>query len=86
MDFKDTSFMSKMYEANLSIYCVDGGTVYGCISGNLKVLNDFLKRYDHEGSTIDLHVRKDPDTFVEFSDPEAIYRYLSQEVDLNNGA
>jgi hypothetical protein len=68
-----------MYEANLSIYCVDG-TIYGCISSEVSILRAFLKQYDHEGSSISIVVRDDPDQmpFREIDDPEQVYKELEE--------
>lgn len=52
-----------MTEYNLSICCVDG-SIYGFICDDTGRLWNFLKEYDHEGSSVSL-VRKDGDKFTE---------------------
>lgn len=66
-----------MYEANLSIYCVDGATE-GIISSDPKRLMKFLTDRDHEGSYVTMTVRDHPDDdpFREVNDPGEVYREL----------
>lgn len=52
-----------MIEYNLSIACVDGG-IYGFIHHDTNRLWNFLKEYDHEGSSVSL-VRRDASGFHE---------------------
>lgn len=61
-----------MYEAQLEITCVDG--MLYCIQGSdPKQIKTFLLDYDHEGSTIYLTVRHNPDQWETIRDPEQIY-------------
>ncbi len=68
----------KFYEANLSIACVDGATIYGCISSEAIMLSDFLAVHDHEGSNLHLAIRDTPeqDPFREIFDNEAVYNQI----------
>lgn len=65
---------------NLSIYCVDGDTIYGLISSDKSLLRGFLKLYDHEGSSINLCqsiMGPDGSTFKNFDcNLEVIYKEL----------
>lgn len=63
---------------NLSICAVDGVTIYGCISDNKKELLEFLKRYDHEGSSISMVKRVD-DKFIPLYN-EDVYKELQDNV------
>ena len=68
-----------MYEANLSIFCVDGA-VEGIISSYPDRLLRFLKDRDHEGSSVSMVVRDTPDSpFREVNDPEQVYRELGAQ-------
>lgn len=65
-----------MYEANLSIHSVDG-TIYGVISSDAAQLKRFLLAYDHEGSSVSMVVRDDPEKpFREVNDPEQVYKEI----------
>ena len=61
---------------NLSIGCVDGITIWGLISANKTALLNFLDRYDHEGSNINL-VIKNGENFRSL-DGEEVYNYLRE--------
>lgn len=64
------------YEANLSIYSVNG-TIYGCISSDAEKLLMFLRRYDCEGSTVSMMVRDTPEgKFRPIGGPEKVYKEL----------
>ncbi len=69
---------NKFYEANLSISCVDGATIYGCISNDAAILFAFLDVHDHEGSNLHLAIRDTPeqDPFREIFDNEAVYNEI----------
>lgn len=60
---------------NLSIACVDG-SVYGFICDDKVRLLNFLREYDHEGSTVSMVKRTDPKTFIDITEPEKIYAEL----------
>lgn len=61
---------------NLSIHCVDGDTTYGLISSNKKLLYNFLKEHDHEGSTLSL-IKRVGGLFVDI-DYDNIYKELEE--------
>ena len=62
---------------NLSIWCVDGDTIYGLISNDKKKLLDYLIKYNHEGSSINLK-KEEGDRFINYENPEEIYKELSE--------
>lgn len=58
---------------NLSICSVDSETIYGLIASDKKKLLEFLKTYDHEGSSLVL-VRKEENS-NRFTDIPVDYIY-----------
>jgi len=62
---------------NLSICCVDGITIRGLISDDKKRILEFLDKYDHEGSGVNL-VIKEEEKFQELNGEE-VYKYLREE-------
>jgi hypothetical protein len=67
-----------IFVANLSINCVDGATE-GIISHDPARLLGFLKDRDHEGSSISMIVRPDPEQFIEYYNEEVV-RFLEDEI------
>lgn len=63
---------------NLSIFCVDGETIYGLISSDKKLLLNYLDKYDHEGSSVSM-VKKIGEEFINIDDPEKVYEELRSE-------
>ena len=61
-------------EYNLSVLCVDG-SIYGFICDDKIRLLNFLKTYDHEGSSVSLVKRSAPTDFETFEDG-AVYSEL----------
>ena len=71
----------KFYEANLGISCVDGA-VEGIISHDAARLLSYLKERDHEGSSVGMSIRYDPDSpVVHIDNPEEVYKILQDLVD-----
>lgn len=66
-----------MNQYNLVVFCVDGETIFSCISADKKTLRDFIRRYDHEGSTLGLSTSADGKDITDLGDdPEFIYKEL----------
>lgn len=68
-----------MQTYNLSIYCVDGETIYGLISGDKKLLANFLRKHDHEGSSISL-IKHEGTEFIDTPYDE-IYKELNINIE-----
>ncbi len=69
---------AKPYEAQVSIYCVDG-MLEGISGSDASRLLTFLKARDHEGSAVSMQVRDTPESPVRsVEDPEAVYRELER--------
>lgn len=68
-----------MIAYNLSIFCVDGETIYGLISPDRKLLLSFLNKHDHEGSTVTL-VRHEGEEFTTIDNPELVYEELGYDL------
>ena len=67
----------------LWIGAVDTERDYTITTPSAKEALEFLKRYDHEGSTVgmDVYTIVDDEASVEsFEDPEKTYRYLEEHV------
>lgn len=64
-----------MYEAELSICCVDG-SVEIIQSSDPKRLFDYLRERDHEGSSVSMVIRDTPEQTRHIEDPEQVYREL----------
>lgn len=66
-----------MIQYNLNILSVDGETIYAIISKNKSSIRNFLKEYDHEGSTLYL-TRHEGEDYVAINNYENIYKELSE--------
>ena len=69
--------MTKPYEVQLNITCVDG-MVEAIQGSDLKRVHGFLTERDHEGSSINLNVRMTPDSGVESYYDEEAYTKLHE--------
>lgn len=63
----------------LTIYCVDGDTIYGIVSRDKKLLLEFLTTQDHEGSVVSLKMER-PDGSSKDIPEDDIYEELTREV------
>lgn len=57
----------------ISIYCVDGDTIYSMISPNKEHLLKFLKDHDHEGSDLMFRYWENGELVALERNPELIY-------------
>lgn len=62
---------------NLSILCIDGETIYGLISSNKKLLLNYLRKYDHEGSNVSL-VKHEGGFFMDVDNSDKVYSELEE--------
>ena len=62
----------------LTIYCVDGDTIYASVGRERQQLLGFLSTHDHEGASLELKMERPDGTVKELNDAKLIYEELGR--------